>query len=91
MQGEKVICGFSKKRGLTIYNCVESSEPEVQLFERGSILGPSAEVQRSTKLESSMSDARFLKRDGRWSMHGRVRIVDGRCTVEFGWSMVDAR
>ena len=69
----------------------DPNSSEVQHFERGSILGPSAEVQRSTELGSSMSDARFLKRDGRWSMHGRVRMVDGRCTVEFGWSMVDAR
>ena len=68
----------------------ETTNPEVQHFERGSILGPSAEAQRSTELGSSMSDARFFKRDGRWSMHGKVQIADGRCTVKFGWSKVDA-
>ena len=62
--------------------CLSISQTEVQHFERGSILGPSAEVQRSTELGSSMSDARFLKRDGGWSMHGKVPMVEGRRTLK---------
>ena len=68
-----------------------SLSPEVQKFERASILGSMPDARKTSDARWSMHDARSFNfgcsmPDARWSsdarcpMHGELRMPDGRCT-----------